>query len=183
MTSSSRVLALVPEGFEEIELITPVDLLRRAGSEVVLAGLTTQLTARGRCGIGVCLDLPLEEVSSDAFELLILPGGPGVGVLREDGRAQSLSIEFLRDDRWVAAICAAPSLLFEAGLLAGKRFTAHDSVASALPGILLEEAVVVDGRIVTSRGAGTALLFGLQLVAILHGESKADEIARAIMMP
>ncbi|MFQ3578056.1 MAG: DJ-1 family glyoxalase III [Verrucomicrobiia bacterium] len=182
MTCSTSVLAIIPEGFEEIELITPVDLLRRAGSEVVLAGLTNHLKVSGRCGISLNLDHQLAALTPETFGLLLLPGGPGVRVLREDGRAQSLAKQFLDSDRWVAAICAAPSLLFDAGLLVGKRFTAHSSVAEISPGALLEEEVVVDGRVVTSRGAGTALPFGLQLVAILHGAEKAHEIARAIMV-
>jgi 4-methyl-5(b-hydroxyethyl)-thiazole monophosphate biosynthesis len=105
-----------------------------------------------------------------------------VKLLREDGRAAQLAKEFTRRGKPVAAICAAPTVLADAGLLTGKRFTAHFSVHAQLPSVLANERVVQDGNLITSRGAGTAVEFGLALVRELFGEAKAAEVATAIML-
>jgi 4-methyl-5(b-hydroxyethyl)-thiazole monophosphate biosynthesis len=114
------------------------------------------------------------------FDLLLIPGGPGVGVLREDGRAALLARDFATAGKPVSAICAAPLVLMDAGLLEGKRFTAYHSVREELGGGL-EERVVVDGNIVTSRGAGTAMDFALALVTLLLGGQAAADVAAEIM--
>jgi 4-methyl-5(b-hydroxyethyl)-thiazole monophosphate biosynthesis len=176
-----KVLCLLAPGFEEIETITPVDLLRRAGAEVVIASLTGELLVTGRCSVSVQADVALSEVAEDEFDLLMLPGGPGVKALRADGRPAQLAKAFARAGKPVAAICAAPTVLADAGLLAGRKFTAHFSVHDELPAALGHERVVEDGNLITSRGAGTALDFGLALVRQLFGSAKADEIAKAIM--
>jgi 4-methyl-5(b-hydroxyethyl)-thiazole monophosphate biosynthesis len=168
-TRTPSVLCLLVNGFEEIETITPVDLLRRAGAHVVLAAVDPDtpnagpLLRTGRCGITIQADALLQDVLHPRFDLLLLPGGPGVMTLRRDGRAARLAQEFVSDQRPVAAICAAPTLLADAGLLHGRRFTAHASVHAELPGVLASERVVEDGLLLTSRGA------------------KAAEIATAIM--
>jgi 4-methyl-5(b-hydroxyethyl)-thiazole monophosphate biosynthesis len=175
-----RVLLLLMEGFEELEALAPVDVLRRAGVEVVMAALGVGIHVTGRCGVTIHADAVLEQVEGD-FDLLVIPGGPAVKGLREDGRAAGLARAFVAVGKPVAAICAAPTVLADAGLLEGKRFTAHESVWNELPSALGEEKVVEDGLIVTSRGAGTALEFGLALVARLCGEAAAAEVARAVM--
>lgn len=177
----TRVLCLVVEGFEEIEMIAPVDLLRRAGAEVMLASLKGDKLVTGRCGVAVQTDAALVEVMQQQFDLLFIPGGPGVKALRADGRPAQLAAAYAKTGKPVAAICAAPTVLADAGLLAGKRFTAHHSVHAELPQALGDERVVKDGHILTSRGAGTAVEFGLQLVSQLFGDAKAKEIAAAIM--
>lgn len=179
--SLPRVLCLLVPGFEEIETITPVDLLRRAGASVTIASVTGERVVAGRCQIAVQADVALAEVADQPFDLLFLPGGPGVRALRTDGRAARLAAEFMRAGRPVAAICAAPTILADAGLLEGRRFTAHFSVNAELPGALADQRVVEDGLLITSRGAGTAVDFGLALVRRLCGEAKAAEIAQAIM--
>lgn len=176
-----RVLCLLFPGFEEIETLTPVDLLRRAGAEVVLASVTGDKFVAGRCQITVQADSALAEVADQPFDLLLLPGGPGIKALRAQGHAAALARDFVRSGRPVAAICAAPTVLADAGLLAGRRYTAHFSVHDELPGALAGERVVEDGPLITSRGAGTALEFGLALVRRLFNEAKATEVARAIM--
>ena len=113
--------------------------------------------------------------------MLFVPGGAAVAVLRKGGRAAELARRFVAAGRPVAALCAGPLVLEDAGLLRGKRFTAHFSVANELPGAQAGERVLEDGLIMTSRGAGTALEFGLALVDRLFGEAKEEEIARAIM--
>jgi 4-methyl-5(b-hydroxyethyl)-thiazole monophosphate biosynthesis len=176
-----RALCLLVDGFEEIEAVTPVDLLRRAGMDVVTAALGGTRRVCGRCGVTIEADALLGEVEADSFDLLVIPGGPGVAVLRADGRPAALAARFNAAGKTVGAICAAPLVLHDAGVLAGRRFTAHFSTSSELPHSESAEEVVVDGTVITSRGAGTALAFGLALVAHLCGAERADEIARSVM--
>ena len=176
-----RVLCLLADGVEELELVAPVDVLRRAGAEVVLAVLGDGLEVAGRNGLVLRGDVLLDDVPTEDFDLLLIPGGAAVAVLRQDGRPAALARDFVAAGKPVAAICAGPLVLHDAGLLAGKRFTAHFSVAGELPGAQTGERVLEDGLLITSRGAGTALEFGLALVDRLFGEAKEEEIARAIM--
>jgi 4-methyl-5(b-hydroxyethyl)-thiazole monophosphate biosynthesis len=176
----STVLVLLADGFEEIEAFTPVDLLRRAGVEVTLASLAEQPHVAGRCGITMHADAALSKIGGRLFDMLFLPGGPGVKNLRADPRVDAIVRSHAAAGKWVAAICAAPTVLNAAGLLEGRRYTAHFSVAGELPNILADQRVVVDGKILTSRGAGTALDFGLLLVEKLVSAEKARDIARSI---
>lgn len=173
-------IALIADGFEEIEFAAPVDLLRRAGVEVTVASLADNRHATGRSGITVHADVSLAETGEKLFDLLFLPGGPGVKNLRADPRVRATVERHAAAGRWLAAICAAPTVLHDTGLLAGRRYTAHFSVAGELPHILGDQRVVADGKILTSRGAGTAVDFGLLLVEKLVSGDKAREIAKAI---
>ncbi len=174
-----RVLCLLGDGFEEIELVTPVDVLRRAGIAVTVVSLNGRV-ATGRSGIRIESDALLGEVKPESFDLLLIPGGPGVGDMRKDGRAAALAREFAADGRPVAAICAAPLILMDAGLLNNRRFTAYHSVRAELGGGL-DDRVVVDDQLITSRGAGTALDFALEIVRQLAGDSAAETVAAEIM--
>jgi len=174
------VLAILPEGFEEIEAVTPIDLLRRAGAKVTVAALNPTAHVTGRCELTMHADTTLGKAGGETYDLIFLPGGPGVLNLRGDSRVRELVQHQAAAGRWLAAICAAPTVLNDAGLLEGRRYTAHFSVAKELPHILKDERVVVDGKIVTSRGAGTSLDFGLKLVEVLFSAEKAREIAIAI---
>jgi 4-methyl-5(b-hydroxyethyl)-thiazole monophosphate biosynthesis len=176
----ATVLAILADGFEEIETVTPVDLLRRAGVNVTLAALGEGIHVTGRCGLTMHADTTLEAVRNQSYDCLFLPGGPGVKLLRADPRVRELVLRQHRAGGWLAAICAAPTVLHDAGLLSGRRYTAHFSVAAELPHILATERCVTDGRMVTSRGAGTALDLGLLLVGQLVSPQKATEIAAAI---
>lgn len=176
-----RVLCLLADGVEELELVAPVDVLRRAGAHVVLATLGENAEVTGRNGMLLRGDLPLCGLKPGDFDLLLIPGGAAVAALRKDGRPAALARQFVEAGKPVAAICAGPLVLEDAGLLEGKRFTAHFSAANELPGAQTGERVVEDGLIITSRGAGTALEFGLALVDRLCGEAAEEEIARAIM--
>ncbi len=178
---TKRVLCLLMPGFEEIETVTPVDLLRRAGAEVVVASITQDRLVTGRSRVTLRADALLNEVADQAFDLLLLPGGPGTKALRADGRPARLAQAFAKAGKPVAAICAAPTVLADAGLLTGRRYTAHFSVHAELTAAQGGERVVEDGDLITSRGAGTALDFGLVLVRRLFGEAKAEEVSRAIM--
>ena len=176
------MLVILAEGFEEIEAFTPVDLLRRAGVEVTVASLVENRHATGRSGITAHADCALGAVQEEIFDLLFLPGGPGVKNLRADVRVREVVLRHHAAGRWLAAICAAPTVLHDAGLLAARRYTAHFSVADELPNILNAERVVTDGKITTSRGAGTAMEFGLHLVGLLTSPARAQEIGKAICL-
>ncbi|MFM8458251.1 MAG: DJ-1/PfpI family protein [Chthoniobacterales bacterium] len=178
---AKRVLCLVADGVEELELIAPVDVLRRAGAEVVMAAIGEGIHLTGRNGITLHADALLGDLDPGTFDLLLIPGGAAVAKLRADGRPAELAARFVGEGKPVAAICAGPLVLEDAGLLEGKRFTAHFSAANELPGAQTGERVMEDGLIITSRGAGTALEFGLALVDRPFGEAKEEEIARAIM--
>ena len=174
-----RVLCVLENGFEEIEAIAPVDLLRRAGVEVVMAGVSAKRVT-GKSGIRVEANARLDEIATGDFDMLFLPGGPAVKDLRGNARIVGLILEFHGAGKHIAAICAAPLLLHDAGILAGKRFTAHFSTTPELPENC-GERVVTDENLITSRGAGTALEFGLEMLAVLVGETARDEVAAAIM--
>ena len=177
-----RVLCVLVPGFEEVEAIAPIDLLRRAGAEVTIASLSGEIWLTGRSNVTVRADAAFADVNPDGFDLLLLPGGPGFKTLRADGRPGELARRFVSAHKPVAAICAAPTVLKDAGLLAGKRFTSHFSVNQELGDSLTEQAVVEDGLIITARGAGAAIEFGLSLVKQLFGEAKAAEVAQSIMV-
>jgi 4-methyl-5(b-hydroxyethyl)-thiazole monophosphate biosynthesis len=176
------VLAILAEGFEEVEAVTPIDLLRRAGADVTTAALADGIHVTGRSGITVHADATLAGLgpTPPLFDCLFLPGGPGVKHLRTDPRVRALVLAYEAAGKWLAAICAAPTVLHDAGLLAGRRYTAHFSVADELTAIRADERVVVDGRLLTSRGAGTALDFGLLLIEKLFSREKALVICRSV---
>lgn len=180
------VLAILPEGFEELEAVAPIDILRRAGCSVTVAALGPARRVVGRNQLVLEADTLLSDLPSPSasdfapFDCLLLPGGPGVQHLRASSIVRELVARHHAAGKLIAAICAAPAVLHDAGLLAGRRYTAHPSVANELPAILADKRVVRDGNILTSRGAGTALDFGLALVAALVSPEKSAEIAASI---
>jgi 4-methyl-5(b-hydroxyethyl)-thiazole monophosphate biosynthesis len=174
-----RVLVPLAEGFEEIEAITVVDLLRRAGIEVRTASLAgTRVT--GSHGIVVEADVTLDAAAATDFDMVVLPGGmPGALHLKQDERVIALVRRYARADRYVAAICAAPGVLAHAGLLDGREATSFPGFldADSAAGLRLRhESVVVDGRLVTSRGPGTAIDFSLALIELLAGAEAAAAV-------
>jgi protein deglycase len=174
------VLVILARGFEEIEAVTPIDLLRRAGASVTVASIEEGIHVTGRSGLTIHADTVLAAVEETNFDCVVLPGGPGVSRLRADARVGAIVRKQAARDGWIAAICAAPVLLKDAGILAAKRHTAHFSVSAELPEARLDERVVTDGKLITSRGAGTSLDFGLVLVEALFSRDLAMEIARSI---
>jgi protein deglycase len=174
------VLTLLADGFEEIEATAPIDLLRRAGAKVIVAALGEGIHVTGRSGLTMHADTTLAAVEHETFDCLFLPGGPGTKLLRSDRRVRPMVLRHHEKGSWLAAICAAPTVLNDAGLLAGRRYTAHFSVAAELPERLANERVVMDGHILTSRGAGTSVEFALLLVAKLFSPEKSREIADSI---
>lgn len=181
MHMTCRALCLLADGFEEIEAVTPIDLMRRAGIEVTLASISTHLAVKGRSDITLSADCLLDAAHTpEHFDLLLIPGGPGVANLRKDQRAATLAREFHRAGKFVAAICAAPLVLNDADLLENANFTAHDSTRDALPDAC-DARVVIDGPIITARGAGTSLDFSLAIITVLLGQTVATEVATAIL--
>jgi 4-methyl-5(b-hydroxyethyl)-thiazole monophosphate biosynthesis len=183
--SDGVVLVPLAEGFEEIEAVTIVDVLRRAGLSVQVAGLVPG-TVRGAHGIELVPDTTLERVASASVSALVLPGGmPGTTHLMQDARVLALVRELDAAGRMVAAICAAPMVLSAAGILAGRSVTSYPSVRSRLVAaeVLDQPRVVRSGSVLTSQGVGTALEFALALAAELAGEAKARELREALLVP
>ena len=177
-----RAVVVLADGFEEVEAVTPVDLLRRAGVTVVVAGLDGA-TARGARGVAFSCDAALEDLAD--WDALILPGGgPGAKRLSESETVRRAVDKTLSNGAWLAAICAAPAAVLGAhGYLQGKRFTGYPGTEQdGFGGTYVVEPVVVDGRLITSRGVGTAAAFGLKLVEILAGSEKAAEVAQATLL-
>lgn len=177
----ATVLVLLPEGFEEVEAITPIDLWRRAGWSVTTAALDDMLQVTGRNRITVHADTSLDALPvGGSYDIVFLPGGPGVKHLRSDARVRELVVRQATSGHWLFAICAAPTVLHDAGLLADRRYTAHFSVANELTALRAQERVVVDGHLITSRGAGTALDFALETIRQIDGPEAAEKIALSI---
>ena len=169
-------LVVMTDGFEEIEAVTPIDLLRRAETEVTLASASGSLDLTGKTEVALRAEALLDACLEKEYDLLVLPGGPGVFSLRGDDRLLALGRSRVEAGLPVAAICAAPLLLKAAGILGGKAHTAHAAVSDELPE-MQDVAVVEDLPLITSRGAGTAFAFGLALVRLLHGEEVARRVA------
>lgn len=180
--SPKSALFIVGDGVEELEAVAPIDLLRRAGIAVTVASITDRRLVTGRNDIVLQADCLLADVDA-TFDAIVIPGGPGIKAVRAESKVITCIKEQAQSGRLVAAICAAPTVLLDAGLLEDRRYTAHFGVADELPAIMEDAPVVIDGNIVTSRGAGTALDFGLTLVELLCSDSTADDVATSICVP
>ncbi len=182
----TRALIPLAAGCEELEAVTLIDLLRRAGIEVVVAGLAPGPVTASR-GTVLVPDTTIEAVADQAFDLIVLPGGlPGADHLAADPRLRRLLQRQEREQGLIAAICAAPKVLASAGLLAGKSATCYPGTldASVHPDIdLRSEPVVIDGTLITSRGPGTAMDFALVLIERLVGRPRRDEVEAKLLRP
>ena len=180
--STPRVLIPLAPGFEEIEAITIIDILRRAGIEVVVAGLVDGPIEASRKTHHLA-DTSLEKVYRQNFDAIVLPGGqPGTNHLKSDQRLGECLLHHARAGKLIAAICAAPIVLHGLGMLTEKRITSHPSVRDQLSGAhYLEERVVLDGSLLTSRGPGTAMEFAYKLVELLRGANLVSEINQGVM--
>ena len=181
----ASVLVPLAPGCEEIEAVTVVDILRRAGIEVTTAGLGDGPVRASR-GTVLLPDVTLDQALTKDYDMVVLPGGmPGSEHLKNDSRVIALLQKMAAAGRYVAAICAAPMALHAAGIVEGKRATSFPGVLDKLPGthIYLKDAVVADGNIVTSRGPGTAMDFALALVEALAGKAKRDAVEAALERP
>jgi len=177
-----KVLVPLAPGFEEVEAVTVIDILRRAGIEVTVAG-TVEGSIEGRNKIKVEADVLLDSVTANSFEMIVLPGGSvGTENLKKHPKVRQILQDMERRGCFITAICAAPLVLSAVGLLVGRNITSHPSVQTDLSEAKYsEDRVVVDGRIVTSRAPGTAMEFAMKLVEILAGRSKMEEVNRGVL--
>jgi len=182
----ANVLIPLAQGCEELEAVTVIDLLRRAGVEVTTVGLDDRPVKASR-GTVLMPDTTLEAVLDRDFDMIVLPGGlPGADHLNNDPRIHTLLLQMTDAGKYTAAICAAPKVLASAGLLNGKHAT---SFPGALDNVQTDNlqyeqaAVVVDGKVITSRGPGTAMDFALTLIEHLLGRAKRDEVEAALQRP
>lgn len=175
----ARVLVPLAQGCEELEAVTVIDLLRRAGIEVVTAGLDERPVRASR-NTRLIPDMTLEEAARHDYDMIVLPGGlPGADHLRDDQRIIALLQGAAAAGKFTAAICAAPKVLAAAGLLDGRRVTAYPGTLDGLdiPQMkLVRDAVVRDDRIITSRGPGTAMDFALELIETLAGRAVRERV-------
>jgi len=177
------VYILLATGFEEMEALTPCDLLRRASVEVKLVGVDDAVVT-GSHAIGVQTDMAIEDVTLEDAEMIVLPGGlVGVENLKKSEKAMQLVRDAYEKGIYVAAICAAPTILAEMSITDGKLATCYptmrDQMASAI--MMAEAETVQDGKVITGTSAGTSIPFALQLITALCGREKANEVADAIV--
>jgi 4-methyl-5(b-hydroxyethyl)-thiazole monophosphate biosynthesis len=179
-----RVLVPLAQGCEELEAVTIIDLLRRAGIEVVSAGLA-EGPVRASRGTVLVPDATLDSVAADDFDMIVLPGGlPGADYLDADPRIRTLLKRTAERGHYTAAICAAPKVLASAGLLDGRQATAYPGVLDRLDlhGTRIQDAAVVqDGKVITSRGPGTAMDFALELISLLAGKDKRAQVEQGLV--
>ena len=177
------VLVPLAQGCEELEAITITDLLTRAGIKVVTVGLDDQVVVASR-GMKLIPDKLLNEVLEDNFDMIVLPGGlPGADHLNNDPRIQTIVKKLAANNKYTAAICAAPRVLATAGILEGKHATSFPGALDQFPvnNMTYEErSVVIDGNVITSRGPGTAMDFTLTLIELLLSKEKRDEVEEGL---
>jgi len=175
----SKVLVPLAQGCEEMEAITITDLLVRAGIEVTTASLDDEIVTASR-GTNILADTNINNVLDISYDLIVLPGGlPGADHLRDNEKVQSLLKKHASENKWIAAICAAPKALAQAGLLENRTATGYPGMLASLnlPNTTIKDsAIEIDGNIITSRGPGTTMDFALTLIEKLEGKEKRDEV-------
>ena len=180
-----KVAEFIVEGFEQIEAVTPVDLLRRAGITVDTVSVFDEKKVKSSHGVVIETDKNMKDINFDDYEMLILPGGPGTGNYEKSDFLMEKLLNFGKNEKkYIAAICAAPGVLARLGMLKNKKAVSFPSVESDLEkngAVLLRENVITDGNITTSRGAGTAVDFSLRLIEVLKGKEEAERIAEQIV--
>lgn len=180
---TKKVSVFLADGFEEIEGLTVVDLLRRAGVEVTTVSITGKLTIHGAHKIDVQADKLFEEVNYQEEDMVVLPGGmPGTLNLGAHEGVKEVLEQFYEAKKYIGAICAAPSVLGKYGMLKGRKATSYPGFEEQLEGAEYTlEPVAVSDFVITSRGLGTAIDFALALITVLVSEEKANEISRSII--
>jgi len=179
------VYILLGEGFEEIEAIAPLDILRRADIEVATVALSNELQVNGGHDITVRADLTMEQVDFDKLDMLVLPGGlGGVKSISESPAAMELIKKTWGAKKKLAAICAAPTLLAKLDLLKGLPVTCYPTVADVIKeagGNYITDPVVRDGNLVTGQAAGASIEFGLELVAVMRDRETAENLRSSLL--
>ncbi|KAJ5066314.1 protein/nucleic acid deglycase dj-1 [Anaeramoeba ignava] len=182
-----KALIILAEGFEEIEAITPIDLLRRAGIEVTIAGIGKK-TIKGSRGISFGVDSLLEEVKEEEFDAIILPGGmPGTKNLAANQTVIELVKKYFKAGKCVAAICAAPGFVLADAckIVKGIKccgYPGTDKLIEQNEGILVQDDVFQDGKVITARGPGFAIPFALKIINELVGKEEMEKVGKAILI-
>ena len=178
-----KVFIHFADGFEEVEAITPIDVLRRAGCEVTTVSVTGKKEVTSRRGVTILADKNFNEVDYDQVDMIVLPGGqPGADNLNKHEGLKNQIIKFNDQKKIIAAICAAPLVLGSAGILKGKRATCYPGTEPKLTGAThTGNNVEIDGNIITGKGPGVALAFSLALAEHLVGKAKAVEVKEAMI--
>ena len=181
-----KIIMFFPDGFEEIEAVTPIDVFRRLGIEVELVGLTTTGYATGSHGITLKMDQSLEQINiSDVknYDAIMLPGGlPGSEILRDNEQIIAILKEAASQGKLTCAICAAPIALNKAGLLEGKQFTCYPSFADNCEGTYSNELATQDGSVITGKGAGAAFAYAKQIAIALGYEEEVKTLYKAMIV-
>lgn len=179
----SKVCVFFATGYEELEALSVVDLLVRAKIDVDMVSVTDSLSVTSSHGVRVMMNKTLKDVDFTQVDMIVLPGGmPGTTNLEETDKLMEHVDDFVASERWVAAICAAPTILGHRGHLDGREACCYPGKEVQLTGAKISyEKVCVDGRIITSRGAGTALAFGLKIVEVIKGQKQAEALAESIV--
>lgn len=181
--SSFEVLLFLTEGFEEVEAVTTVDILRRANISVAMVSLTGKENVTGSHGICIKSDALFENIDLYNSDMLILPGGPGHVNYKTHQGLLELIKKYYAENKYLSAICAAPVIFGELNLLVGKRAVCFPSCESKLTGAAISsDKVVKDGKIITSKGPGTSADFALKIVESLKGIDAAEEIKKAFIL-
>jgi 4-methyl-5(b-hydroxyethyl)-thiazole monophosphate biosynthesis len=181
---AKNVIVLLAEGFEEVEAITPIDYLRRAGITVTIAAIGNNLSVKGARGITVNADAALKDLKQP-WDAVIIPGGmPGATNIAASTEAAALITEMTAAGKWVCAICASPAVvLAPLGLLSGKTFTCYPGMEKTVKdGAWADKPVAIDGNIITSRGAGTAGAFAIAIIGQLLSPAEGGIIAQAVLL-
>ena len=179
-----KVNIYLAEGFEEIEALTVVDVLRRAGVDIDTVAVSNIKDVKGAHNITVIADKTFDEIDNKAADMLVLPGGmPGTTNLEKHEGLKTLIKEFYQNEKYIAAICAAPSILGKMGLLESSKATCYPSFEKYLKGAIhSDEPVIRHKNIITSKGPGTAILFALDFVEILVGKEKMEAIKESMIV-
>lgn len=180
-----KVAEFLVDGFEQIEAMVPIDLLRRAGIEADIISVLNEPNVKSSHNVTIGTEKNISDINLDDYDMIILPGGPGTPKYEESELLMDSLIRYNENKgKYIAAICAAPSILAHLGILKGKNAACFPSVESELingGAILSKNRVVVDGNIITSRGAGTAIDFSLKLIEILKGSVESEKISNMIV--
>ena len=177
-----KVLVPLAQGCEELEAVTIIDLLRRAEIHVTTAGLDNKPVTASH-GTVLVPDTDLDTALQDDYDMVVLPGGlPGADHLNNDERIRNILVKMANSEKFTAAICAAPKVLANTGILNGKKATSYPSFLDDAEGVDVSgDAVIQDGKVITSRGPGTAMDFALTLIESLEGKEKRDEVEKALV--
>jgi 4-methyl-5(b-hydroxyethyl)-thiazole monophosphate biosynthesis len=181
---AKNVIVLLAEGFEEVEAVTPIDYLRRAGLTVTTAAIGSSLSVKGARGITVNADTALRNLKQ-TWDAVVIPGGmPGATNIAASQEAAALITEMAAAGKLICAICASPAVvLAPLGLLSGRQFTCYPGMEERVQGAKwTEQPVVTDGNIITSRGAGTAGAFAVAIISKLLSQAEGDKIAQSVLL-